>query len=169
MQAAQAGDQHAYARLLRELSQSAEAYARPRLADAAAVQDFAQEVLLLVHRGRHSFRPDRAFTPWFFAIVRHRFIDFLRSEARRAPATDNELDLNLVASSDPDWITLDVVHEAIGRLPATQQRAIRLRLEGRSVEETAREMNLGLTAARVATHRARKALRKLLREHYGFD
>ncbi len=169
MLATQAGDARSYEFLLGELARAASAYARGRLADPGLAEDFAQELLLSVHRARHTFRPDKLFAPWFFGIVRHRFIDFLRAEGRRPLTYDAETALDLVATRDPDWTTVAAIHEAITRLPAKQQTALRMRLERRPVSEIALALNLRVPAAKVAIHRARKALKKLLREQYEFD
>lgn len=169
MQESQEGNEKSYALLLGELAKAAASYAQIRQSDPDLCADFSQEVMIAVHRARHTFRSEKMFSPWFFAIVRNRFIDTLRA-ARRSPIfMDSEAVVNQLIARDPEWATMDAMREAIARLPAVQQKAIHLRMDGRSIQEMAVEMNLGISAAKVTVHRARKALEKILRQDYEFD
>ena len=49
-------------------------------------EDVVQEVLLTVHRIRHTWDPARPFSPWLAAIAARRGIDRIRRAARIAPA-----------------------------------------------------------------------------------
>lgn len=166
---AQMGNARAYELLLRELASAAISYAGRRLSDAAIAADFSQDVLLAVHRARHTFQETRMFSPWFFSIVKNRFIDLLRATKRRPTLIDSEVAIEQLISRDPEWADMDAIHEAIDRLPTTQQQAIRLRMDGRSTREIATALGLRISATKVTAHRARKALEKMLRQDYGFD
>ena len=87
MRLAQQGDSAAYQGLLRRLKSMAESFVRNTLGRKAswalsATEDIVQEILLGVHAKRHTYDPDRAFLPWFYAIARYKIIDHLRSGAK---------------------------------------------------------------------------------------
>ena len=84
MIAAQAGDRTAYESLLRELLVRARRLVAVRVADAAAREDIVQNALVSIHRARHTWRPERAFTPWFHAVVRNAISDWERARLRRS-------------------------------------------------------------------------------------
>ncbi|WP_300759300.1 sigma factor, partial [Janthinobacterium sp.] len=81
---AQDGDQLAYARLLKAIVPVIRALVRRKIyQDDAFVEDVVQEVLLAVHRVRHTYDPQRPFLPWLSAIISARAIDALRARGRR--------------------------------------------------------------------------------------
>jgi RNA polymerase sigma-70 factor (ECF subfamily) len=71
MAAAQEGDAGAYESLLISLLPVLRSFVRRRGVDGNEVEDVVQEVLLLIHRARHTWRPDRPFDPWMWAIARN--------------------------------------------------------------------------------------------------
>ncbi len=84
MVAAQQGDSQAYERLLRDILPALRGYAKRRLRDDASVEDVTQEVLLSLHRARHTYRAERPFEPWMWAIARNAVTDVHRTRSRRA-------------------------------------------------------------------------------------
>lgn len=63
MAQAQAGDRLAYTRLLKALVPVIRSQIRKRIADDALVEDVIQDVLLTVHRVRHTYDPTYPFCP----------------------------------------------------------------------------------------------------------
>lgn len=162
MLAAQGGDQQAYRALLEALEPELRAYLKRRLRDEEAVADVCQEVLLTMHRVRHTFEAGRAFEPWFYAIARSRFIDHLRRRRRRG-------DLETHEDHAPESVAEEPVFgwsrflELLERLPASQREAFSmLKLEGLSVEEAAGRAGVTPSALKVRAHRAYGALRQAL-------
>ena len=162
MLAAQAGDQDAYRCLLEGLQPLLHAYVKRRLRDEEAVADVCQEVLLTMHRVRHTFEPGRAFEPWFYAIARSRFIDHLRRRRRRG-------DLEVAGDDSPETVAEEQpvgwhqFLELLESLPASQREAFSmLKIEGLSVEEAASRAGVTTSALKVRAHRAYGALRRAL-------
>jgi RNA polymerase sigma-70 factor (ECF subfamily) len=160
--AAQAGDQEAYRQLLEALQPLLRAYVKRRLRDEEAVADVCQDVLLTMHRVRHTFEPGRAFEPWFYAIARSRFIDHLRRRRRRS-------DLEITADDGPEAIAEEDATgwnrflELLENLPASQREAFSLlKIEGLSVDEAAERAGVSSAALKVRAHRAYGALRQAL-------
>lgn len=160
MLAAQGGDQDAYRELLERLQPLLRSYVARRLRDDEAVRDVCQDVLLTMHRVRHTFEPGRAFEPWFYAIARSRFIDHLRSRRRRGDLEVSGDDApEVVAEQVPaSWETF---LELLETLPESQREAFSmLKIEGLSVEEAAARAGVSISALKVRAHRAYGALRR---------
>jgi len=83
MAAAQDGDRAAYDRLLHEILPFVVALVRPQHRTPDCVEEMVQDVLLTVHRVRHTYDPSRPFKPWLSAIANRRSVELLR---RRRPS-----------------------------------------------------------------------------------
>jgi len=170
MAAAQAGDGEAYRTLLEEIMPVVRAMVLSRIFDRSAAEDVVQNVMLSIHRARHTYRPERPFKPWLSAIARNAIIDSFRERGRRR---EREIEVELidafaapVEAGHPDEIELppDLV-AAIEQLPAKQREAVRLvQVEGLSVAEAAERAGVSPGALKVRAHRGYKALRRLLGE-----
>src|SRR5262245_49354120 len=88
MAAAQNGDAAAYAALLTSLLPLLRAFVRGRGVDGSEVEDVVQEIVILIHRARHTWRPDRSFDPWMWAIARNASTDALRRISRERARRD---------------------------------------------------------------------------------
>ena len=86
MAAAQAGDRAAYERLLREILPFLRALLARQQRTPDRIEDVVQDVLLTVHRVRHTYDPARPFGHWLAAIARRRSIDALRRRGRTEAA-----------------------------------------------------------------------------------
>ena len=165
MLAAQEADEAAYRRLLRELGHYLQSFLRKRLGQSPHIDDIIQEVLIAVHKARHTFDGTRPFLPWFHAIVRYKTIDCLRQKKRIQgheifdeealsqysetfePSATNELDEDIL--------------RALAALPPKQRKAVELmKLQGLSVKETAAQLGMTEAATKVSAHRAYEFLRK---------
>jgi len=162
MAAVQAGDQSAYQRLLEAIRPIIYAYVRKRLNSNEAAEDVCQEVLLTVHRVRHTYTPERPFEPWLFSIARSRLIDHLR-RIKRISAMEVLTDTVPEVPQMGADTTLDNALEILSRLPAGQREAFSmLKLEGLSTEEAAERAGITVSALKVRAHRAYKAIRRAL-------
>ena len=167
MAAAQDGDAAAYQRLLESVLPRLRGFVANRLGDPASVEDVVQNVLFSLHRARHTYRPERPFGPWLWAIGRNAVIDAQRVRSRRLR---REVPLESVAEpvqpeSDPvDVPTLSPeLAEALQKLPASQREAVELvRLQGLSVAEAAQRVGISPGALKVRAHRGYRALRARL-------
>jgi RNA polymerase sigma factor (sigma-70 family) len=170
MLAAQQGDAEGYEQLLRDLLPALRGYARRRLASPELAEDLVQNVLLSIHRARHTYRPERPFGPWFWSIARHALIDVHRARGARIQL-EAALPLAVEGLSAPgdDADSLEAplrlrdLERALGQLPDRQQEAVRLlHLEGLSVKEAAVRAGTTAGALKVRAHRGYRALRRLL-------
>ena len=124
-----------------------------------------QNILIKVHRARHTFRGERPFGPWLRAISRNAIIDYTRQRARR---TSREISLEAdgvaepsVDPVDPDAARLSPdLAEGLAALPDNQREAVELiHVRGLSVAEAAQEAGVSVSALKVRAHRGYKAMR----------
>ena len=129
--------------------------------NSAEIEDLLQEILLAVHKARHSYRLEQPLTAWVAGIAKYKVADHFRAVARHQcmrrpwPAEeeflaydDNERlhaihDLSLLLSQLPDRQRLPIIH---------------VKLEGLSVIEAARRTGLSCSAVKIGIHRGLKAL-----------
>lgn len=171
MQAAQAGDSRAYATLLHAAVPVIRATVRSRGVPTDQVDDALQDVLLTIHRVRHTYDPSRPFLPWLRAVARARAIDHLRRTGRYgareayAPAV-----YDAHPSDDPaaDDMLAEAgrarrLRDAVALLPPGQRQALELLgLEQQSLAEASAQTGRSTVALKVNLHRALKTLRTLL-------
>lgn len=166
MAAAQKGDGEAYERLLHSVLPDLRAFVRSRLGDPSSVEDVVQNVLLSIHRARHTYRPERRFAPWLWAIARNAVIDAQRARSVRLR---REVPLDLTDEpAQPERGHQDRplparLTRALAELPATQREAVELiHLQGLSVAEAAARAGTTPGALKVRAHRGYRRLRARL-------
>jgi len=170
MARAQDGDRNAYHELLAGITPYLRGLCGRHLGRCDEIEDAVQDILLVVHRIRHTYERDRPFKPWLSTIASRRIIDLLRRRTRRLSrevATADGTDGIAVAPSeaqpdrclDRDQAT-DGVRRAVAALPRRQRDAIDLlRLHELSLDEAADLTRQSPGALKVACHRAMKSLR----------
>lgn len=162
-----AGDAGAYREFLGALAVHLRGFLRRRLAQRPAeVEDLLQEVLLAVHNARHTYQAQQPLTAWVQAIARYKLADHWRGQARRESRhelLEDDSELFACGDEEPAEARRDL-NKLLGQLPDRQRLPIvHVKLEGRSVEETARLTGLSSSAVKVGIHRGLKALGRLIR------
>ena len=170
MARSQDGDREAYRTLLEGVTPYIRALAACCFKQPTDIEDAVQDVLLTIHLVRHAYDPSRPFGPWLAAIANRRIIDRLRRDTRRrarevALSADHETFAEPSANPHleiPDEIALA---QAIEQLPPDQRQTIRmLKLNEMSLKEAAAASGRSIPALKVATHRAIKSLRRMLKQ-----
>lgn len=173
MAAAQAGDGAVYAALLAALLPHLRRTARARWPQARPVdlEDAVQEALIAIHEARHLYDPARPLLPFVNAILRFRGADALRRGRRRArletPIDDLDETSSALATKETQDVALDAaaVRRALSTLPPGQRQALEMtKIAEMSLAEASAASGLSVTALKVATHRAVKALRRMMKE-----
>jgi RNA polymerase sigma factor (sigma-70 family) len=174
MGAAQDGDRAAYEALLRDCVPLIRGIARSQGVAAGHIEDVVQDVLLTVHRVRHTYDPTRPFDAWLGAISRRRAIDALRRTARHNGRETHEptsYETHADEADPPDRV-LEAkqrarhVRQAVASLPPRQREAVEhLSLAERSLAEAAAATGRSEGALKVNLHRALNALRIRLGRH----
>jgi len=170
MRAAQGGDAAAYTQLLRDITPFIRSLARRYGGARPVAEDIVQEVLLTVHRVRHTWDPARPFSPWLAAIAARRGIDLLRRSSRvarheQADELAYETFADPAANNDAGAVRAAAeIEPLLSALPPRQLEALEaLKLRGLSLKEAAAESGQSVAALKVNMHRAVKTLQRLVR------
>jgi RNA polymerase sigma-70 factor (ECF subfamily) len=156
------GDERAYRTFLDDLSAHLRAFLKRRLIHLPDdVEDLVQESLLAVHNQRHTYAPDQPLTAWVHAIAKYKLVDLIRRRASRDLLTEPlEEEHELLSSTNTDAADARRdIDKLLGELPDRQRLPIVcMKLQGRSVLETARITGMSASAVKVGVHRGLKAL-----------
>ncbi|OFZ68552.1 MAG: RNA polymerase subunit sigma-24 [Betaproteobacteria bacterium RBG_16_56_24] len=161
-----AGDQRAYASLLQETSRLLRPFLAKRLSFTNEVDDLLQEILISIHKARHTYDGNRPYKPWVYAIARFRLQDYLR--AHYSDHLRDAIELSEVEESLPEHVTetgmsYESISGEVQKLPEKQAAILRLmHQEGYTAKEVAKKMGMNESAVKVAAHRAYKILRNKL-------
>lgn len=163
---AQAGDEHAFARLWRDLNP---ALLRYLSLGGEMAEEVAAETWTTVVRGLKRFTGDEtAWRAWVFTTARRRAVDAGRKRAREAglgwrvstwtsDTAPDSADAVMEAASTEDALRL------VRSLPATQAEVVLLRVvAGLPVAEVAELLGRSPGAVRVACHRGLENLARIL-------
>ena len=169
--AAQLGDADAYRAFLNAILPFARAIARRRCWSDDMAEDVVQDVLLTVHRVRHTYQPGRPVAPWLAAIVTRRSIDAARKRGRigrqevfNEAAYETFADPHAKEPLDGDASrTLARMAEGLSR---GQQEAIDLvKIREMTLAEASVVSGQSIASLKVNIHRAMKKMRlSLLKE-----
>lgn len=169
MARAQDGDRQAYRTLLEDLAPYLRSVAGRCFKQPSDIEDAVQDVLLTVHMVRHAYDPTRPFGPWLLAIANRRIIDRLRRETRQkareiALSAEHETFSGPPANLNDANLDEAGLGKAIEQLPPEQRQAIQmLKLNEMSLKQAAETSGRSIAALKVATHRAMKNLRRMLK------
>jgi len=166
MQRSLSGDTQAYAVLLKETARLLRPFLAKRLFAGSEVDDVLQEILLSIHKARHTYDGERPYKPWAYAIAKFRLQDHLR--AHYADHLHDAEDISGLEEILPDDVTetgfsYESISVEVEKLPEKQATILRLmHQDGYTSKEIAEKMGMNESAVKVAAHRAYKVLRKQL-------
>jgi RNA polymerase sigma-70 factor (ECF subfamily) len=197
LEALRAGDEAAFAQLVREYQPSLVRVARIYVSTQAAAEEVAAETWLAVLKGLDRFEGRSSLKTWIFRILTNiaktraqrdgRTLPFSSlQDPGRVPEAAVDAD-RFLDSEHPRWPghwavrpepwpedalvaaeTQALVAEAIEALPPAQRAVISLRdVEGWSSEEVRNALELSETNQRVLLHRARSKVRRALEAYLG--
>lgn len=169
VQAAQGGDQDAFARLWREFQPGLLRYLRLKAMPVA--EDLAADIWLRVLRALPTFEGDeQGFRGWLYTTARNRLTDWYRNGERRPdligysslvimPAVNN------VEEEAAEHSSTDRAVALIAELPPDQAEAVMLRIvAGMDVARVAEIMDRSPGSVRVLCHRGLRRLEQRLLE-----
>lgn len=164
---AQNGDALAYQDLLSQLDQFLMSFLAKAVLQSELRQDVAQEILMAVHKSRHTYASDRPFTSWFLAIAHYKLSDHLRYSYRGRKFEDLSEDIAASSVSTLEQlISIDnqlAVRRSIESLDDRSKTVVKgLKLEDKSISDLALELNTSQSNIKVIAHRAYETLRKKL-------
>jgi RNA polymerase sigma-70 factor (ECF subfamily) len=169
LQAAQHGDEEAFARLWREFHPGLLRYLRIKASPVA--EDLAADIWVRVVRALPAFEGDeQGFRGWLFTTARNRLTDWYRSGERRTDVIEHASLVMLPALSNvedeaAEHSATDQAVALIGELPPDQAEAVMLRIvAGMDVARVADIMGRTPGSVRVLCHRGLRKLEQRLAE-----
>ena len=156
------GNANDYARFLTSITPMLKRMVGRRLA-ACDVEDVVQEILISVHKARHTHDGLRPIMPWLTSIAKFRISDHLRRHytQRQDKTVDiSELE-NILADVTEDIESSESIDELLEGMPDNQRRILTLmHVEGYTAKEVGAQMNMNESAVKVSAHRAIKKIRE---------
>ena len=166
MRLAQSGDGESYKVLLSEIGLLVLRRVKRFIRKEADVEEVYQEVLLTIHRARHTFDPSRKFEPWLYTIIRNTVYDFLRKNRRKFEAETLVGDFFAAAPEDSAWKEEQILSDVLGKLPEAQREAVEMiKIQGLSMEQAAEKAGISISAIKVRAHRGYERLKTLIMEY----
>ncbi len=181
---AQAGDFAAFEELVNRHEQRLYRLALRITRNVSDAEDVLQTALMQALESLGDFRGDAAFGTWVTQIATHEALKVLRRRATHpdvslTPANDDDDQSIPFPEFIADWrdnpLALyeqrelrQILNEAMETLPEKLRAVFALRdIEGLSIDETARVLNLTEANVKVRLLRARLALREYLTQRFG--
>jgi RNA polymerase sigma-70 factor, ECF subfamily len=172
----QSGDASAFELLVRRHERRVYRLLLRMLGNREDAEDAAQEAFLSLHRHGHRFRREARFSTFVYRVAANAALNRRRSLGR-SRARERELALRQAAGShlppaprDPEGATTGAevqvrVQHALMELPPDLRAAVVLYdIEGQSYRDIAEALGIPEGTVKSRIHRARSALRDLLRE-----
>jgi RNA polymerase sigma-70 factor (ECF subfamily) len=163
MRQVQEGREDSYRVLLNEIGRILYAFVRRRVFNPSLVDDVYQEVLMTLHRARHSYQTDRPFAPWLFTVARHSLLDSL---GRNRKFAEKEVSVEFLPepeSVEPEDGLSEELQLALEALPDNYRKPVELlKLKGLSLEETAKALGLTVGVVKIRAHRGYGRLKQFL-------
>jgi RNA polymerase sigma-70 factor (ECF subfamily) len=135
--------------------------------------DVVQDVLLTVHRVRHTYEPGRPVKPWLATIARRRSIDAMR-RGGRIGACEVHNEPAYVSYADPQanneeagnaWRTLAQMTSELS--PAQREALDLVKLREMSLLEASAQSGQSVASLKVNVHRAIRRMRLKLAKDAG--
>ena len=174
----QARDEKAFEELVRREGPRMLAVATRYLGHTTDAEDALQEAFLNASRGIAGFQGGSRLSTWLHRITVNCALMQLRSKARRperaTPPEDVADHTEDRAQRSAAWglTAADVmaredlrqgIRDALGKLPPLDRALLTLRdIQGMTLQDVSRLLDIGLTTVKEGLHRARHALRRLL-------
>lgn len=158
---ARAGEQSAFAALVRAHQRSVYSLALRMLSDRQMAEDLAQEVFLQLHRKLTSIESDAHLAFWLRKVTAHRAIDRLRRHppVETAPLEEQVESVSLTADDDP--LLQRHLHRLVLQLPAAPRAVVLLRYqEDLDPMEIARTLEMPINTVKSHLKRSLAILRE---------
>ena len=151
-----AGDESAFAELVRLGAPAALGAARRITGDRMLAEDAAQEAFLRAFRALKNYRHESSFAAWVRRIAVRTAIDLVR---RRKPEESLVVDPVSGPSEEKRYEDIDLLRQTLAALsPLDREILLAREVEGESDKEIAERLEMTVTGVRVRMHRARKKL-----------
>jgi RNA polymerase sigma-70 factor (ECF subfamily) len=157
-----AGNQADYGKFLTQISPILQRVVSRKLG-SAEIDDVVQEILISIHKARHTYDGERPIMPWIAAIASFRITDHLRkhySQMRHQTVDISELE-NILADVTEDDSANESIDELLKNASEKDKKILKLmHVEGYTAKEVGAQLGMNESAVKVAAHRAVKKIRE---------
>lgn len=151
---------NAFAREIRELTDTAFAVAYLILGNSADCEDAMSEAILRAYKNRERLKKRDSFRAWFLQILRHEAYNVLRKQRKVFPV--EEIPEREAPNQDADR-QIDL-HAAMEQLDEDQRTALLLQQEGYSLAEIGQALGIPVGTVKSRISRSKQKLRSILEE-----
>ncbi len=166
-----AGDAGAFETLFRKYQGRFLSVARRFLGDEEEAEDVTQETFVDIYHGLRHFRRGAAFQTWAYRILVRKCGERSRRRARRRQFSASSAALQELPAPDalPPADSI-LIRQALQELPADARMTLILKYyEQLSSEEIAEVLGCNVGQAKMRAHRAKNALKNLLKPMWGSE
>ncbi len=157
-----AGDQYSYAKFLQSITPLITRIVAKKI-PAADVEDVVQEILISIHKARHTYDGQRPVMPWITSITLFRITDHLRKyylQMRNKTVDISDLE-EILPDVTQEGGANEYIDELLEDVPENHKRILTLmHMEGYTAKEIGKQMDMNESAVKVAAHRAIKRIKK---------
>jgi len=171
-----AGDRDAFRLLVERHTRSIYGVAYRMTGNQQDAEEILQETFLRAYKSLHRFELRSSFSTWLYRIAVNRSLDFLKAKKMTDayqitdnPQSGEEHEIQIPASDPgPDRLLLSAearqkIADAIGLLSPAERVAFTMRhMEGKSIEEISKALNVRTSAAKNSIFRAVQKIREQL-------
>ncbi len=155
------GNRHSYEKFLNEIAKIIRIIIAKKV-PSSDLEDVVQEVLISVHKARHTYDGARPIMPWLMAIIKYRVGDYLRkyyAQMRNQTSNiDEVIDMLLdVTKEDENHELIDEIFSFVE--PKQKEILTMMYIQGYTAKETASRLGMNESAVKVAAHRAIKKIK----------
>jgi RNA polymerase sigma-70 factor, ECF subfamily len=157
-----AGNTASYARFLNDITPYLRRMVGIRIPQAD-VEDVVQEVLISIHKARHTYDGLRSVMPWVAAIAQFRMTDYLRKHyaQMRHQTTDIDDMKDILESVTDGQDSNEVIGDLLNNVPEKQKQILTMmHVEGFTAKQVGEKLGMNESAVKVAAHRAIKKIRE---------
>lgn len=128
-----------------------------RVYDESDAEDITEEVYIKLMGQINKYDGRESITSWIYQIARTQIADFWREKYKIDRSFLSELLISPEPEPENDGKSEEKIKEVLMKLPENYAEVLKLRfLQGYSLEECAKKMNISLSNAKVLQHRALK-------------
>jgi len=162
------GSKHSYAEFLKIFSNYLKKSLKNKIFNESEQEDVIQEILISVHKARHTYDGNRPLKPWLISIISFRVNDYLRKFYKDNRYHTFPIDENFDIEEENDVtetsIASEDINSAIAKLNEKQQKILNLMYyKEMSVRQVSAELGFSESDVKVTAHRAYKILREKIK------
>ncbi len=162
MKSAIAGNQSSYQEFLLQTSKLLRSFISKRI-NQSDVEDVLQEILISIHKSRHTYDCERPIIPWLMSIANFRINDHLRKHYLEMRHKTSNIDdfIEILADVTNEQSSNELINDIFADLDSKQKKILTMMyIEGYTAKEVGRTINMNESAVKVAAHRAVKKIKQ---------